>query len=85
MILLLHIVLGIATIALGLSALLSGREKHLQYQIVTFVSTIASGVLLGILQPATIQHLCISGALFSVLSIALHIAARQAYATSELK
>lgn len=76
-ILTLHILLGIASVALGAAALLKINAKLLRVQIGAFAGTITTGVGLVIINPASLIHLCVSGTVFSAVSIGLMLATRR--------
>lgn len=71
MILMLHIVLGLATLAIGVAALLLRKKQLIAYQMTGLAGTIATGVVLVVLQPQALAHLCVSGLVFTVISLAL--------------
>ena len=77
MILMLHITVGVLSLILGLAAVIQVERRWLTAQIVSFVATILSGAMLLIQQPNTLAHLCVSGVVFSTLSIALMLLARR--------
>ncbi len=80
----LHIIVGVLSLILGVTAVIQTKQRWLTAQIVSFVATILSGAMLLIQQPNTLAHLCVSGAVFSTLSITLLLLARRrlTYTTS---
>lgn len=70
-ILMLHITFGLASIALGVLALAKINSSLLKVQIGSFAGTIITGVGLVVVNPASLMHLCVSGAVFSAISIGL--------------
>ncbi len=76
----LHILYGITAIIFGVMAIIAAKKKYLQYQLGTFAATIVSGVVLVFMQPSTLTHLCVSGTVFTALSIVLYVGARRSIA-----
>lgn len=81
MILTLHIIISITSLILGGLALSRINQSLLKGQIYSFGLTIASGVALVIQHPSALTHLCISGVIFSTVSIAMIVATRQRLAS----
>ena len=74
----LHIALGLATVGIGLFGLtgqlaLSRLTKGMGG---LFAGTWLSGGLLMLTTPGVVTHVCVSGAVFSVLAIALYVVAQ---------
>lgn len=80
MILMLHIVFGMATLAAGLGALGLRNKELIRYQVTGFAGTVVSGVALAVVDPQVLTHVCLSGALFTIVSLALYFRAQQAIA-----
>lgn len=76
-ILMLHILLGVASLALGALALIKVSAKLLRVQVGAFAGTMATGVGLVLASPASLTHLCVSGVAFSAISIALLMMTRR--------
>ena len=77
-----HILLGIATVAVGAVALLAQKKQYLNYQLAGFAATLLSGVVLVAMQPQVMAHLCVSGTMFSIVTIGLYVAGKRAIAAS---
>lgn len=80
MILILHIVFGVATLLAGLAALTLRKRELIKYQITGFAGTIISGVALVVIEPNVLTHLCVSGAAFTIVALALYFRANEAIA-----
>lgn len=80
MILMLHIVFGVATLLAGLAALAMRKKEFIKYQVTGFVGTILSGAVLLIIEPNVLTHLCVSGAMFTIVALALYFRAQEAIA-----
>lgn len=72
--LMVHILLGVASIIVGAAALAAKKSTLLKVQIGTFAGTIMTGIGLVIVNPSSLAHLCVSGVVFSAISIGLIIA-----------
>lgn len=72
--LMVHILLGVASIAVGAVALAAKKSSLLKVQIGAFAGTIASGIGLVVISPSSLVHLCVSGAIFSAITIGLMMA-----------
>lgn len=77
MILMLHVFIATSSLAVGGLALQRANRSLLGFQILTFVLTIVSGVILTVLHPAAWTHLCASGLIFSALSLGMIAVTRQ--------
>lgn len=75
--LMLHILLGIASIVLGVVALTKKSQNMLTAQIGSFAGTIISGIGLVVVNPSSLAHLCVSGTVFSAITIGLIVATRR--------
>lgn len=84
MILMLHIVFGLATLVAGLGALALRKKSLIRYQIAGFIGTIASGIALVVIEPNVLTHLCLSGALFTIVAMALYFRAEEAIARAQI-
>lgn len=84
MILTLHIIIAVASLILGGLALSRTDQVMLRGQIASFGLTVLSGVALAVQHPAALTHLCISGVIFSGISIGLIVVARQRIAAIAL-
>lgn len=80
MILMLHIMFGIATLLAGLSALGLRNKELIRYQITGFGGTVVSGLALAVVDPQVLTHVCLSGAMFTIVSLALYFRAQQSIA-----
>lgn len=75
-----HIGIAVASVVLGvliLSLSVVHAERLMKYAAMSSGGTIATGVLLMILNPATIMHVCISGSIFTVFAIGAYLVARR--------
>ncbi len=75
--LMVHILLGVASVSLGGVALATKSANLLKVQIGSFAGTIVSGIGLVLVNPSSLAHLCVSGAVFSAISIGLILATRR--------
>lgn len=73
----LHVVVGLLSLVFGALGVMNAQSKYLRLQIGSFGLTLASGVVLVVMQPSTLLHLCISGAIFSTISIGLMLQTRR--------
>lgn len=77
MILLLHIAFGIATIISGIAAIATLQQRWLNGISLGLSATFVSGFGLLFMNPAVLTHLCVSGLVFSAVSIALYAVAKR--------
>lgn len=77
MVMFIHIAVGILTVVLGAGALIGESQAALRAQLVSFIATIGTGFMLVFFQSASLAHLCVSGTLFSAVSLVLFVAARR--------
>lgn len=77
MILITHIIIGVISVIIGGFALARRNQSLLQLQLASFGLTLASGVVLLALNPAALTHLCVSGVVFSCLTMAMALATRR--------
>lgn len=73
----LHILLGASSVLLGTAAVIKKNQHILNTQIGSFAGTIITGVGLVIINPSSLVHLCVSGAVFSAITIGLIVATRR--------
>lgn len=73
----LHILLGIASVLLGIAAVVKKNQNILNTQIGSFAGTIVTGVGLVIINPSSLMHLCVSGTVFSAITIGLIVATKR--------
>ena len=76
-ILTLHILLGLASIVLGILALIKVNSRILKVQIAAFAGTITTGVGLVIVNPSSLLHLCITGIVFSAITVGIALMTRR--------
>lgn len=72
-----HILLGLASVTLGALALIKLNSKLLNIQAGAFVGTVATGISLVVINPAALMHLCVTGTVFSAVTIALMVMTRR--------
>lgn len=72
--LMLHILLGVASVLFGGIALSTKSSNLLKVQIGSFAGTILTGIGLVAVNPSSLMHLCVSGVVFSTISIGLIVA-----------
>lgn len=72
--LMVHILLGVASVTVGAVALAAKKSSLLKVQVGAFAGTLVSGIGLVIVNPSSLAHLCVSGAIFSAITIGLMIA-----------
>ena len=77
MILMLHIIVGLTSLLFGALGVAKVTSSYLKLQVGSFGLTLVSGVVLVLMQPNTLLHLCISGAIFSTISIGLMLQTRR--------
>lgn len=77
MILMLHIVIALASVAFGGVMLLSKQSKLMQAHVGLFGATIITGTAVAIQSPQALAHLCVTGVVFSLASIGLQMYARR--------
>lgn len=75
--LMLHILLGLASLGFGTLALLKVNYKLLKLQVGALMGTVATGVALVVINPSSLMHLCVSGTVFSAVSVGLMVMARR--------
>ncbi len=80
----LHIVFGLATLVAGLAALALRKRGLIKYQAAGFAGTLLSGVALVIIEPNTLTHLCASGAMFTIVALALYFKTQEVLATQRV-
>ena len=82
MLLILHIIVGIASIGTGLAAYFKVSRDLIESQIALFLVTIVSGVALVYMTPQTMVHFCISGVIFSLITLTLLVLSKRKVATT---
>ena len=81
MILMLHVVIAIATLTGGVLSVICPIRALMVGVPVLLGATIASGVALYVVHPETsLLHLCASGLLLTVATMALHLVAKRRFA-----
>lgn len=73
----LHITVGLLSIGLGVSALVKNNRRLLMLQIATFVGTVGTGIGLVVISPSTLAHFCVTGVIFSVISVTMMLVSRR--------
>ena len=81
--LMLHIIISLATVASATGSLALGEKRLLKITPYMLGATLASGVGLLLAVPSvSITHLCVSGVMFSLVTIVLHRLAVRRFAAA---
>lgn len=80
MLTLLHISLALASVVYLAILLLSSKARSLTVAYASVVATLGSGVLLMVVRPETMAHVCVSGTIYLVVATAAISFAKYRYA-----
>lgn len=81
MILILHIVVALSSVAYSTYMLFGPSDRKLRVSYALLVSTIVSGTYLVILHPAIMAHACMSGLVYSTVVVGMIAVARRKLAS----
>ena len=70
MITLIHIVIALASIAYLTALMIRPQKRSFKVSVISVAATLASGILLVVINPSAMLHVCMSGTVYMIVALA---------------